>query len=398
MAQSDGAAVDVDLAHVEVQLAGHSDGLSSESLVSLDQIDVLDGHASLSHSSAGSHNGADTHDLGINTALAPADQLDHGLQAVLLNSLAGGQHDSGSTVIDTGGVGGGHAGSALVLGVLNAGGLKGVHNLRIGGLGAHGESAAELCDAVSGDTLLGILIALELHDLLLDLHGDGNDLVIETAGVAGSAGLLLRSCGELILLAASDAPDIIDVLSGGAHVIVVESVPQAVLDHLVDNLLVAHTGAPAFVGQGVRSSTHVLGAAADHDVGVTGQDGTGTLDDRLHAGAADHAHGVSGNGIGDASLHRDLTGGVLALTGSEDAAEHQLVHVLGSDVSALQGFLDNDSAHVHGGGVLQRATKGADSGTAAIYDIKFFHVDPPFCVFLDGKVRQDYSNRGRDAC
>ena len=53
VAQSDGAAVDVDLAHVEVQLTGHSDGLSSESLVGLDQVDVLDGHAGLSHSVRG---------------------------------------------------------------------------------------------------------------------------------------------------------------------------------------------------------------------------------------------------------------------------------------------------------------------------------------------------------
>ena len=151
MAQSDGAAVDVDLAHVEVQLAGHSDGLSGERLVGLHQVDVLDGHASLSHSGTGSHNGADAHDLGIDAALAPADQLGHGLQAVLLNSLAGGQHDSGSAVVDAGGVGGGHAGSALVLSILDAGGLEGVDNHGIGGLGAHGESAAQLGDAVGGD-------------------------------------------------------------------------------------------------------------------------------------------------------------------------------------------------------------------------------------------------------
>ena len=35
------------------------------------------------------------HDLGIHAAVAPADQLGHGLQAVLLHRLAGGQHDGG---------------------------------------------------------------------------------------------------------------------------------------------------------------------------------------------------------------------------------------------------------------------------------------------------------------
>ena len=86
---------------------------------------------------------------------------------------------------------------------------------------------------------------LELHDLLLDLHGNGNDLVIEPAGILGGAGLLLGSGGELVLLLAGDAPDVVDVLSGGAHVVVVVSVPQAVLDHGVDQLLVTHAGAPA---------------------------------------------------------------------------------------------------------------------------------------------------------
>ena len=168
--------------------------------------------------------------------------------------------------------------------------------------------------------------------------------------------------------------------------IVVESVPQAVLDHLVHDLLVAHTGAPALIGQGVGSGAHVLSAAADHDVGVAGQNGAGALDDGLHAGAADHANGVGGNRIGDTGLHRDLTGGVLALAGGEDAAEHQLVHVLGSDVSALEGLLDHDSAHVHSGGVLQGAAEGADGGTAAVHNIKFFHGDPPICVFYRRKA------------
>ena len=74
VAQSDGAAVDVDLAHVKVQLAGHGDGLGGKGLVGLDQVDVVDGDAGLLHGVAGSDHGADAHDLGIHAALAPADQ------------------------------------------------------------------------------------------------------------------------------------------------------------------------------------------------------------------------------------------------------------------------------------------------------------------------------------
>ena len=155
--------------------------------------------------------------------------------------------------------------------------------------------------------------------------------------------------------------------------IVVIGVPQAVLDHGVHQLLVAHTSAPAGVHGGKGSGAHVLGTAADHDVGVTGQDGTGALNDGLHTGAADHAHGVSGDGIGDTSLDGDLTGHILALGRGQDAAEHQLIHILGSHVCALQSLLDHHGAHFGGRGVLQGAAKGTDGGTAAVDNIQVFH-------------------------
>ena len=219
----------------------------------------------------------------------------------------------------------------------------------------------------------GELVLLELDDLLLDLHGDGNDLIVKTAGSLSSLGLLLGGSAEGVELFAGDTPNIADVLGGGAHVVVVERIPQAVLDHGVDKLLVAHAGAPAGVGSGIRSGAHVLGAAADDDIGIAGEDGAASLNDGLHTGAADHAHGVSGNGIGDTGLDGHLAGNVLALGSGQDAAEHQLIHVLRSDICALQSFLDHDGAHVNSGGVLQGAAKGADGGTAAVDNVQILH-------------------------
>ena len=169
-----------------MQLTGHGDGLSGKGLVGLDQVDVVDGQAGLGHSGTGGRHGANAHDLGIHAALAPANQLGHGLQAVLLHSLGGSQHDGGSTVVDAGGVGSGDTLGTLVLGLLGTGDLEGVNDLGVGGLRTNGESATQLGDAVGGDAGLGELVTLELHDLLLDLHRDGNDLVVEAAGGAAS--------------------------------------------------------------------------------------------------------------------------------------------------------------------------------------------------------------------
>ena len=142
VADGDGAAVDVDLAHVEVQLTGDGDGLRGEGFVGLDEVDVLDGHAGLGHGLTGGGNGADAHDLGIDAALAPADELRHGLEAILLDGLAGGENDGGSAVVDAGGVAGGHALNVLAgIRLMDLGGLEGVDDLVLNALGTDGERA-----------------------------------------------------------------------------------------------------------------------------------------------------------------------------------------------------------------------------------------------------------------
>ena len=266
----------------------------------------------------------------------------------------------------------------MSVGLVDLGGLEGVLDGVLNALGTHGESAAQLGDGLGGGAEAGELVHLELHHLLLLLDHDGDDLVLEAAGLDGGLGLLLGGGAESVQLLTGDAPHVADVLGGGAHVIVVEGVPQTVADHGVDDLLVTHAGAPALLGQGIGSGGHVLHAAGHHDVGVAGEDGAAGLDDGLHTGAADHAHGVGGGGQGHAGLHSGLTGGVLTQGGGEDAAEHDLVHVLGGHVGPLQGLLDDQSAQLYGGSILQRAAIGADGSAAAVNNINFLHhVKPP---------------------
>ena len=361
-----------------MQLTGNSDGLGREGFVGLDEVDIVDGQAGLLHGLTGSGHGADAHDLRVDAALAPADELGHGLEVVLLHGLAGSEDDGGSAVVDAGGVTGGDALDVLLgIGFVDAGGLEGVDDLVLNALGADGERAAQLGKTLDGGTGAGELILLELDDLLLDLHGDGNDLIVKTAGSLSSLGLLLGGSAEGVELFAGDAPNIADVLGGGAHVVVVERIPQAVLDHGVDKLLVAHAGAPAGVGSSIRSGAHVLGAAADDDIGVAGEDGAASLNDGLHTGAADHTDGIGGDGIGETGAHADLTGDVLTKTSGQDAAEHQLIDILGSDIRALEGFLHDDGAELSGRGVLQGTAEGTDSGTAAVDDVQFFHLTSP---------------------
>ena len=263
----------------------------------------------------------------------------------------------------------------MLLGVslVNLGGLEGVDHLVLHAIRPNGEGALQLGDGLHGGAGLGILVHLELNHFLLLLDHHGHDLIVEAAGLHSGAGLLLGRGGELVQLLTGNAPDVTDVLSGGAHVVVVVGVPQAVLDHGIDHLLVTHAGAPALIRKGEGSLRHALRAAGYDDVSVATDDGPGGLHDRLHTGAAHHVDSEGGNTVGDTGLDHDLTGDVLPQASGEHAAEDDLVHVLGSHIGPLQGLLHDDSAHVHSGGVLQTSTKGTNSGTAAIHNVDISH-------------------------
>jgi hypothetical protein len=86
--------------------------------------------------------------------------------------------------------------------------------------------------------------------LLRDRHAD--DLVLELAGVLRGGGLLLAGQRQRVLHVAADAVGLGHVLGGDAHVVLVVHVPQAVDDHGVDHLPVAHALAVARAQQHVR--------------------------------------------------------------------------------------------------------------------------------------------------
>ncbi|MPM28441.1 hypothetical protein SDC9_74967 [bioreactor metagenome] len=222
-----------------------------------------------------------------------------------------------------------------------------------------------------------MLVFFKFNGFFFALDEDGDDLVVKAAGSLSGGALLLGGDGKSVQFFTGDAPLVADVLGGNAHMILVKGVGQTVVHHGVDHFGVAHAGAIAGGGNGIWSGGHVFGAAGHNDVGVTGENGAASLDDALHAGAADHADSVGGDGDGNACFQGSLAGYVLAQTGGEDAAEHDFIDLLGLDSAALKDFFDDDGAQFGGGDILEGSTEGADGGAAAIYDIKFFHIVPP---------------------
>ena len=134
-----------------------------------------------------------------------------------------------------------------------------------------GESGPQLLHRLDGSAEADVLVGVDDDVALAGLDGEGGDLVLEPTGLLGGLGLVLGSQRELVLLLAGELPLGGDVLGGRAHVVAVEGVPEAVLDHGVDELHVAHLLTRAQVG-GVGRERHALLAAGDDDGVVAERD------------------------------------------------------------------------------------------------------------------------------
>ena len=212
----------------------------------------------------------------------------------------------------------------------------------------------------------------------LDRHR--RDLVLELAGLHRGLGLVLRLHRELVLLRAGDLPFLGDVLGGRAHVIAVEGIPQAVLDHGVDQLEAAHLHAVAQM-LAVRRLAHRFLAAGDHDVAVAVEDGLVAERHRPQARAAELVHAPRGALDRNAGGDRGLAGRVLALTGGQDLAHDDLGDPAALDAGALERLLDRDLAQFMGRQAGKRPVERADrrAGRADDDDIVFHCENSLFC-------------------
>ena len=346
MSQSDGSAVHIQLVHVDAKLLAHCNGLSGKRLVRLDQIEIVDGHSGLRHYLLRSRHRSDSHDGGIHARKRSGNPGSHGLYAKLLRLLFA-HHDHGcSAVVDSGGVGCGH--DTVLL-----------------------ECGTKLCNALLRGSRTGAFILIENNGLFFLLHFNGNDLVVELSGFLSGNRLLLAPCGELVQLFSGQSPFLADVLSGDAHVILIESVGQSIVYHGINHGRISHSVSVTSLRDRVRSHGHVLHAARDNHVSLACQDHLGSLVHAVQSGTAYHVHGHGRNLDRQTRLDGRLTRYVLSKSGLDNAAHIYLIHRILRDTGPLQRFFDNDPAQLNGGSRAQAAAHGADGGTACACQYDF---------------------------
>jgi hypothetical protein len=244
------------------------------------------------------------------------------------------QHDGGSAVIDPGGVAGRHRA------VLR-------------------EGRFELRHALEGRTRTDILVLIDDDVAFSARDRDRHDLVLEPAGLLSRLGLVLRRDGESVLLLAGELPALRDVLRGVAHVVAIEGVHQAVLQHGVDELEIAHLRAAAHM-LGMRGERHRFLAAGDDDRRVSVGD---LLHPDRHGAQPRPAQLVQAPGrllLRDPCHHRGYAGWVLSLGRRQDLAEDDFVDLTGLDLCALQRRLDGHRAKLVSRRVGECAVERAD--------------------------------------
>ena len=183
---------------------------------------------------------------------------------------------------------------------------------------------------------------------------------------------------ELVLALTGEPADLADVLLGaGTHVHRVERAPEAVVDHRVDEIAVAHPVAAARAGKEIRRLRHRLHAAGDDDFGVTVLNHLVGEVDRVDAREAHLVDRHRGDGHRDAGLDRGLTRGDLTLTPLQDLAHEDVVDLFGVDAGAFERGLDRDAAELHRTHAGERARQLADGSPRRTNDHRAGHRGPP---------------------
>ena len=207
------------------------------------------------------------------------------------------------------------------------------------------------------------------------LDAEGNDLVLELAGFLGGGGLLLRAERQRILFLAAHAVLLGDVLRGDAHVVLVVDVEQAIGDHRVDQLPVAHSHPVARAGQHVGRQAHAFLAAGDDDLGVAIPDRLRREHHGFQSGAAYRVDGECRHTLRQAALDDGLTRRVLAGAGRQHLAEDQLVDLLAVQLRTLQQRSNDGRAEIGRRRPGEGAAEFSDRGARCGNDDDFFHVD-----------------------
>jgi len=327
MTKGNGTTAGVQLFPGDTKSVDGVEGLRSEGLVNFEDVNILDGKASLLKSGRDSNSGADSHDLRRATSHGKTENSALNLESEFLGNISSGKKNCCSSISDLAGVSSGDATTLL-------------------------ESTLELGETFNGgvftDTIILINNNLRLISILVFNDSFiGSDLLGEPAILLSGSSLLVAFSSQLILFLAGYLVLFSDILRGHAHV------HQAVAGALIVEHLICQD---VRVNHGVHGEEgHGLDTTADADVDLAGSDRVGDGHDCLQARGALSVNCLQGGGIGEAREEAGDPRGVRTCTGLEHVSDADVFNELGVDARVLDDGLKDGGKHGLGGGVLLAA-------------------------------------------
>lgn len=334
MAQGNRATLLVHLRGVKTKSLLDSLADGSESLVDLPYGDILNLQAGALEDLGDGESGSEREVDGGGSGISRGNDAggDVGVAPEGLEDRLGSENEGRGAVGEGRGVGSGDCA------VLLEGGAERAHLGRVDGL-------VLLVDGDDGGALAGG-------------DAEGLNLGVEGFGVPGGLCAAVGLEGVLILLLAGDAELLCGVFGAVAHVDLVVDVPKAVLDETVLGGNIAEGGGIA--GEVTGHLGHVFHTTGNLSLSETELDVLGGQRDGLQAGSADLVDCDSLNRLRESSTNDNLASWGLASTTLEDMAKVEVGNLVGGDLGAGEGGLDDVGTESGSGGVLEGAVELGD--------------------------------------
>src|SRR6266704_351529 len=356
MAEGDGAAVHVDLFRIEFELARDGNRGDGKGFIEFDEVDIhVAVPAGFCEELFDSVNGRHHHPLGLDAADGLRDNPRNRLFAEPRRIPLAGNNQCRRAVVRAGRVA--RSNCAVFL-----------------------EGRLELRERLHARVFPRRFVVLDDNRIALFLrHFDRQNLRFEETGLARTHRFLVAFDGELVLLFASDSVFFRNQFAGHAHMKIFVSVPEAVVDHRVDELSIADAVAGSRLRQKIGTVGHGLHPARHYNFRFTKLHGLRGQRDSFEAGTANFIDGHGGNAGMAAAFERCLPRGILAEPRLYNVAENSFVNLLCLEARAADGFRDDLAAEFGSGESGETALELADRRSNGGEDDGSFrgHDEPP---------------------
>jgi hypothetical protein len=218
---------------------------------------------------------------------------------------------------------------------------------------------------------------------------DRHDLLGEEPRLGRLPGAPVALDREGVLLLAAELEFAGAELGAAPHVEVIVGIPQAVVDHRIDELAVPEAEAVAHACGQVGGLAHALHPPGHHQLEVAAAEVVGGDHHRPHAGAADLVQGEGAGRDGAAGREGGLAGRGLPLPGWQDAPHVDLLDVLRREAGPLDGRRDRPAPEGMGRELGKHTLEGSHRSAHRAQDNDVFHNVSVLCLSLLCRAAND---------